>query len=130
MTRVLPTILMLVAFVTQALGGALLPVRHTSARMACCADDATSEAEATCHTQGTSPAISPAASICCETFCGRGASGSQFETVPQISTPALNNRLVRAETPELFPGGSAFRLMAASLRHAPALFLQQSAFLI
>jgi hypothetical protein len=105
---------MLVALMTQALAGALVPVRHGNARMACCADDASSESEAACHTQGTSPAESPAATICCETFCGRGASGSQFETVPQISTPALNSRLVRAELPELFPDDSAFSLMPAS----------------
>src|SRR4029453_18178841 len=122
----------LVALVTQALGGALVPLRHGNARMACCADDTTSKSEAACHTQGTSPTVSPAATICCETFCGRGASGSQFETVTQISTPALNALLVRAEPPEPCSGGSAFSLMSASLlrRHAPALFLQQSAFLI
>jgi hypothetical protein len=132
MTRVLPTILVLVAFVTQGLGGAFVAVRHASAQMACCANDASSEFENLCHTQGRSPAVSPAATICCETFCGEGASGSQFETLTQIFTPALSARVVRAEPFGLCPGVSAFTSTVASLlrRHAPALFLQQSAFLI
>jgi len=132
MARSLITILILFAFATQGLGGAVVVAAHSGEDMACCSRNGDGQAEAVCHTQGTNPTSSPAAAICCETFCGEGVGGSQFETVNLTPIPRLGNPVIEPSPSWFSVSGTLMKAEEVSvlLQDSPALFLQQSAFLI